>query len=163
MSRLGDVAIARLSIEPACAALAAELPDRQGIVDELTRLVNKSESIRSPEDFKEATQDFHWRLVELCGNTTMVILAGTLESIWNAQDARAALIDVPDRANSRLRAIGAHRRIAAAIAAGNSHRASGEMRRHLADSQRLMISSYDSDVIELATPLVARGGMAPGR
>ena len=81
-----DLAVARLMVEPICAALAAELPDRQAIVEDLTRLVDESERCDTTASFTESAHEFHRRLTELCGNTTMAVMAGTLEAVWAAQE-----------------------------------------------------------------------------
>jgi DNA-binding FadR family transcriptional regulator len=151
-----DLAIARLSIEPICAALAAERPDREAVADELSRLVDESEATEAGAPFAASAYAFHLRLTELSGNTTMMLVAGTLEAVWNAQADRAARADraegCRDESTSRPRSIAAHRRLVAAIAAGRGDQASRAMRKHLADTQRLMTEPYGSRVIELAEP-----------
>jgi DNA-binding FadR family transcriptional regulator len=152
-----DLAIARVSIEPACAALAADLPDRQAIVGELTVLIDASEQTETGVEFAEVTNEFHMRLTELCGNTTMVVLAGTLEAVWSAQVSRATRsADHLGDPASRRRAIAAHRRIVSAIEAGNRDRSNREMRRHLTDMQQFLVGARGASVIELALPPHAR-------
>ncbi|MCK9896635.1 FadR/GntR family transcriptional regulator [Frankia sp. AgB32] len=154
-----DLATARLAIEPSCAALAAELSDRRTVVDELTRLVDESETLPSISAFTAAAQAFHLRLTELCGNTTMTLLAGTLEAVWSFQESRVARVtldaeDRPDQSDvlrMRRRAVTSHRRLIAAIDAGNGDRASREMRRHITDMQQSVIGTYGPTVIDLAT------------
>jgi GntR family transcriptional regulator, transcriptional repressor for pyruvate dehydrogenase complex len=152
-----DLGVARLSIEPVCAALAAGLDDRQAIVDELTRLIDESERCPTIAAFTESAHAFHRRLTELCGNTTVTLLAGTLESVWIAQEDRAMAFDVNlDDVPERKRSIAAHRRLVAAIAAGNGDRASREMRKHLTEAQEGLMDERGSTVIELTTTPVAR-------
>jgi GntR family transcriptional regulator, transcriptional repressor for pyruvate dehydrogenase complex len=148
-----DLAVARLTIEPSCAALTAELPDRSTVVAELTELVDESEKADNTADFTELAQRFHLRLIELCGNTTMVIVAGTLEAVWGSQETRVLTVDGSrEDPKTRARSIAAHRRLIAAIADGAGERARREMRKHLADTQQLMIGTRGSTVIELAPP-----------
>jgi GntR family transcriptional regulator, transcriptional repressor for pyruvate dehydrogenase complex len=98
-------------------------------------------------------------LTELCGNTTMTLLAGTLEAVWSFQESRVAQVsltaeDRPDQADMRRmrrRAVSSHRRLIAAIDAGNGDRASREMRRHITDMQQGVIGAHGSAVIDLAT------------
>jgi GntR family transcriptional repressor for pyruvate dehydrogenase complex len=155
-----DLAVARLAVEPICAALAAGLPNRQAIVDELTRLVEESERCDTTASFTEFAHEFHRRLAELCGNTTMAVMAGTLEAVWAAQETRVVEIDLrPDdtlhsAATHRRSSIAAHRRLIAAIADGNADRASRVMRKHLAEAQEAMVGELGSTMIELTTPPV---------
>jgi DNA-binding FadR family transcriptional regulator len=152
-----DLGVARLSIEPICAALAAGLPERQAIADELTQLVDESERCTTIAAFTESAHTFHRRLTELCGNTTVMMLAGTLESVWIAQEDRAVAFDInPDDVPERRRSIAAHRRLITAIAAGNGDRASREMRKHLTEAQTVLMDERGSTVIELTTTPVAR-------
>ena len=151
-----DLATARLAVEPICAALAAELPDRQAIAAELAELVDQSEQCATTAEFAESAHEFHRRLTELCGNTTMTLLAGTLEAVWSAQETRALAFDLrPDDSSERRSSIAAHRRLVAAIADGNADRASQVMRKHLAEAQEVLIEEFGPTVIELTTTPVA--------
>ncbi|WP_232295118.1 FadR/GntR family transcriptional regulator [Parafrankia sp. EUN1f] len=169
-----DLATARLAIEPSCASLAAGLPDRRAVVAELTRLVDDSATCPTTSAFTEAAQAFHLRLTELCGNTTMTLLAGTLEAVWSFQESRVARVildteDHPDNMKMRRRAIASHRRLIAAIAAGDSDRANREMRKHITEMQQEVIGTYGSTVIDLAEAPTAgtqrprAGSVAPTR
>ena len=150
-----DLAVARLAVEPICAALAAGLPDRQAIADELTRLVDESERCVTTAEFTESAHEFHRRLTELCGNTTMAVMAGTLEAVWGAQETRAVEIELrADDTRQRRNSIAAHRRVIAAIAGGSADRASRAMRDHLAEAQEVLVGKLGSTVIELTTPPV---------
>nr|MDT0664378.1 FCD domain-containing protein [Micromonospora sp. DSM 115978] len=146
-----DLATARLAIEPMCVALAAELPDRAGVVTELTRLLDESEATQTPAEFNDSAHAFHLRLTELCGNTTMMLIAGTLEAVWSAQEDRALRADYRTDERARRKSIASHRRIVTAIEAGKGDQASREMRKHLAEMQQVVTGTYGSSVIELAT------------
>jgi GntR family transcriptional regulator, transcriptional repressor for pyruvate dehydrogenase complex len=158
-----DLATARMAIEPICASLAAELPDRRAVVEELTRLIDESETCPTTEAFTEAAHAFHLRLTELCGNTTMTLLAGTLEAVWSFQETRVMLTNEhgPEDVKARRRSVASHRRLVAAIAAGKSDQASREMRKHIVDMQQQVIGTYGAAVIELATTPTA-GAPRPG-
>jgi GntR family transcriptional repressor for pyruvate dehydrogenase complex len=152
-----DLGTARLAIEPVCAALAAGLPERRAIADELSTLVDESERCTTIEAFTASAHDFHQRLTELCGNTTMMVLAGTLESVWSAQETRAIGLEPDPKAHvERRRSIASHRRIVAAIASGGGDRASQEMRKHLTQAQEVLVDERGSAVIELTTTPVSR-------
>lgn len=151
-----DLGVARLSVEPICAALAAGLDERATVAQELGRLVDESERCATTAAFTESAHRFHRRLAELCGNTTMSLLAGTLEAVWGAQETRALAFDLPgDEDAQRRRSIAAHRRLVAAIADGDADRASGDMRAHLAEAQEVLVDELGPTVIELTTTPVA--------
>lgn len=150
-----DLAAARLAVEPLCVALAAGLPERQAAVDELTRLVDESERCDTTAEFTEAAHTFHRRLTELCGNTTMMLVAGTLESVWASQETRVAGFDLRDGSKERRSSIAAHRRLVTAIAEGDPDRASREMRRHLAEAQAVLTREFGPTLIEPTTPPIA--------
>ncbi len=153
-----DLAVARDAIEPICAALAAGLPGRQAVAAELGGLVDESERCATTAEFTGSAHDFHRRLTELCGNTTMRLVAGTLEALWSAQETRALGLELgADRARARRSSVAAHRRLVAAIAAGDADRAAREMRTHLVEMQQVLISEFGSTVIEVTTPPVASG------
>jgi DNA-binding FadR family transcriptional regulator len=145
-----DLAAARLSIEPICAGLAAELPERHKVVDELGALIEASEACTTNVAFTAAAHDFHLRLTERCGNTTMTLLAGTLEAVWNAQEDRIAWsVEDPEDPPSRRASIEAHRRLVDAIEAGEPERARAEMHAHLSEVHELMIAGLGTRAIEL--------------
>lgn len=151
-----DLAAARLAVEPLCVALAAGLPERQAIVDELTRLVDESEGCGTTAEFTEAAHTFHRRLTELCGNTTMKLVAGTLESVWASQETRVVGFEPgADSSKERRSSIAAHRRLVTAIAEGDPDRASREMRRHLAEAQAVLTREFGPTLIEPTTPPIA--------
>jgi DNA-binding FadR family transcriptional regulator len=148
-----DFATARLSIEPICAAFAARLPERQAVVDELTDLVDESERCRTMPSFTDAAHRFHLRLTELCGNSTIVLVAGTLSALWSSQESRVASSGDPrsEAGSWRLRdhSVAAHRRLIALIAAGDGDNAALEMRRHISVTQESTLELYGSAVIEV--------------
>jgi len=91
---LEDLASARAVLEPACAGLAAALPDKQrvAVVERLSALVDESESMldSGSEDstaFTTSALKFHFGIVAESGNTTIGLLAGALTAVWNAQES----------------------------------------------------------------------------
>jgi len=152
-----DLATARLAIEPICAALAATSPEREAIAAELAALIDESERCATTVEFTESAHAFHRRLTERCGNTTVMLLAGTLESVWAAQETRAVEYELDgDDGTERRRSVAAHRKLVAAIAAGDGDRASRVMREHLAQAQAGLVEQLGSTVIEVPGPLVSR-------
>jgi DNA-binding FadR family transcriptional regulator len=109
-------------------------------------------------EFAVSGQQFHARVAQLCGNTTMLLVAGTLEALWNSQalgrvreEARRRL---PDEADTiARRTVTEHRRIVKAIARGDGDAAAREMRRHLADTQATQIRVLGDTAFQLIEPL----------
>jgi DNA-binding FadR family transcriptional regulator len=153
---LFDLASARLAIQPSCASLAAGAPHREEIAVELTDLVEESqELVGTGEEFTVCAQRFHARLTELCGNTTMLLIAGTLEAVWGYQERRPK----PEEVNSTLpelmkvqrRTITDHRRIVGHITRGEGDGAARVMRRHLAEMHDPTLHVYGDASVEIVT------------
>ncbi|HMJ37861.1 MAG TPA: FCD domain-containing protein [Baekduia sp.] len=153
---LDDLAAARSVLEPACAALAAALPDRarKKVVARLTELIDENEAqLGAATDFTSGALAFHAAIVELCGNTTITLLAGALESVWASQErlwAEKAVDDgdYPDAASQR-QVVRAHRRIAKLIESGDVDVVTRAMRDHLNKSQPYV--NYDAVPIEVVS------------
>src|SRR5690606_7561447 len=85
---LADVGIALQQLEPACAALCAERVDRELEVLPRLELAHRRAAATldsSEADYIEQAGRFHAELVSCCGNITLVVVAGALESIWLAR------------------------------------------------------------------------------
>jgi GntR family transcriptional repressor for pyruvate dehydrogenase complex len=140
---MADVAVARGLLEPLCAALCAEHAEHERIADELEAVVEKSVPSGGEEDesrdFTREALRFHTAIVDLCGNTTLRLLAGALGSVWRSQEERWA--DQARHAGrypsveEQLAAVKAHRAIVRHIRAGRADRADRAMRAHLEESQ----------------------------
>jgi DNA-binding FadR family transcriptional regulator len=151
---LDDVAVGRAVLEPACAGLAAGLPDRQRkkVVARLNELIDENEKqLGSDYEFTTGALAFHAGIIEHCGNKTITLLVGTLESVWSSQErlwaAKAAGDGAyPDTAQQR-EVIRAHRRVTKLVEAGDVDGATRTMRAHLAKSQPYV--NYDGVPIEV--------------
>ena len=137
-----DVAAAMGRLEPVCAALAAARPDRtDGVVAVLRRRVESSRAVLDdPDEYVRQARRFHEELVAHCGNETMILLVGALESLWSAHVdtlARqpAQLGPFSDRA-TRAVSVAEHALLAEAIAAGDADQAEARARAHLAEPTR---------------------------
>jgi DNA-binding FadR family transcriptional regulator len=139
---LEDVAAAIRQVEPDCAALCALREDReQTVVPLLAAVCDETEAaIDDAKDFTRLGRAFHEDLARLCGNDTMALVAGALETMWSVHERRWALQaeisgEFPEQ-SVRLTGVEAHRRILAAIAAGDPARAEVLVRKHFAHSCR---------------------------
>lgn len=139
---MADLAAARGLLEPLCASLCAEHPERERIADELEQIVAESLPTDDDDAASEFTAEalrFHTAIVDRCGNTTLRLLAGALESVWGSQERRWAheahdAGRYPSLAD-RLAVIRAHRAVVRHIRAGRAEHAQRAMASHLDTSQ----------------------------
>ena len=108
---ISDVAGALREVEPSCAAACARRPDRNEAVVPTLRMLHER-SLKVVDDLVEVTtlsRMFHEAIVELCGNHSLAILAGALESVWSSHESDwaaagaggAPQADRPDRRGRR--------------------------------------------------------------
>lgn len=90
---LSDVGNALKRIEPVCAGLCAGREDRHEAV--LPVLWQAHEQVQANIDdevlFTRASRRFHESLVGACGNQTLILVAGALESLWSSREERWAV------------------------------------------------------------------------
>lgn len=137
---IGDVATALREVEPACAAVCAERPDRhEAVVPVLRRL--HAESVGLVADLvavTTASRQFHEAIVELCGNQSLIIMAGALEALWSTHEsswAHRTGDDVQIPRQERLDALDEHRVLVDLIEAGEVEAARRHAAAHLLTSQ----------------------------
>ena len=137
---ISDVAAALREVEPACAAACALREDRdREVVPILTRL--HEHSLKVVDNIVEVTalsRMFHEAIVDLCGNDSLAIMAGALESLWSSHEADWARRDGESSAiprNKRLHALDEHRILIDQIVAGDAEGARATSLRHLKVSQ----------------------------
>jgi DNA-binding FadR family transcriptional regulator len=131
-----DLAAARALIEPLCAELAAQSRDRKKLASYLDALTDEAEElIGEGAAFTACLQRFHTALVEASANTTLRILAGTVEAIWQGQEQAWARKVSAEGAYPKVReqeqALASHRRIADLIRRGDAEGAMEAARVHL--------------------------------
>ncbi|TDB87219.1 FadR family transcriptional regulator [Actinomadura sp. KC216] len=138
-SDLGD---ALKQLEPVCVALCAAREDRATEVLPHLKLIHEQTlaAVDDEVEFTRVTRRFHEALVQLCGNQTLILVAGALESLWSSQEqawAAEALEagDFPDVAR-RETGIRAHERIMQLIERGDAERLEAFARVHLANTMR---------------------------
>ena len=159
---LRDIAQARVVLEPACAGFAASLDarKRKNLGERLNALIDENEScVGESYAFTEKALEFHGAIVDLCGNTTVALLAGVVEAVWSSQERHwaqrvASGGDYPD-AKYQKDVILAHRAVVKAIVKGDADAATDLMRRHLGKSQPY-VSADDLPLDVLATEPGAR-------
>ncbi len=138
---LADVGAALKHIEPVCAALCAERPDRATSVLPALRAVHEA-AVACGEDeqllFTQLARRFHEEIVARCGNETMIQLVGALETIWSTSEqewAEQATADGQFPGDFvRSRSLSMHEQLLGLIDAGDVDGVSRLAREHLEDS-----------------------------
>jgi len=132
-----DVGAVLRRLEPICAGLAAGRADREQSVLPVLEASHAQAQASFNDDvgFTAATQGFHQALVSCCGNQTLILAVGALESLWSArQEAwarRASGTEVFPSAQVRRSGLRAHERLIQLIRAGDSEGARAAAARHL--------------------------------
>jgi DNA-binding FadR family transcriptional regulator len=136
-----DVVQALQGIEPVCAGLCARRPDRATEVVPRLREVH-DRALAALDDLRSYTtlaRRFHEELVATCGNQTMILLMGALETICSADSAlwidrllteEAGAIPIDDAEYRRV-GLEDHAEVLACIDAGDVEGAETAARRHV--------------------------------
>jgi GntR family transcriptional repressor for pyruvate dehydrogenase complex len=157
---LGDVSGALLHIEPVCASLCAEREDRaEDVVPRLREVIQaQRDKIDDASAYTASSRRFHEPLVESCGNQTLQVVIGSLESIWTAHEhsvwTEATMRspqqpdpDLPEVKAMRRRALRDHEKIVDAIGAGDQERATSLASCHLAATRTSTLSSASHEYV----------------
>lgn len=150
---ISELAEAIQHIEPITASLCAQRQDREKtVLPALRANIEACEKvIGDANQFTTLARKFHEGLVEACGNQTLILMVGALESLWSEQERQWA-----QRAHSkgtypgesyRRDVLNAHKAILAAIADGKADRAATLSRKHLLESQHYALAEGSNDVV----------------
>jgi DNA-binding FadR family transcriptional regulator len=134
---IDDVGQALRRLDPMCVAACAERKNRRRtVVPTLRRNIALSEAaLDTPEEFSRLARTFHEALVANCGNESMILMVGALESIWSAHTR--AIANAPwqqgpyGERSARERSLSEHRTLLEHIANGDSRAAEQLARDHL--------------------------------
>ena len=141
--RLNDLAVAIRALEPTCAMLCAQRPDRSEVVVRPLRALHERtlEVWDDPIEFTQRSRLFHEKIISACGNQTLILIVGALEHIWSSreeawQEIREAKHDIRERgieahadiidAIDRGDAMGVHQRISSHLEASTYYAVEGE-------------------------------------
>lgn len=144
---LADVCEARVQIEAPCAAMAAERCDDADVA-RLREAANLCELVgHDHQRFVVESSEFHALIVELARNQTLRLLHGVIRSVIDM--AKFRRFSDPDELAARRKAhdhgTSAHQLLVEHVAAGDAAAAESLWRRHLAASNRLLLSVPESD------------------
>jgi DNA-binding FadR family transcriptional regulator len=144
---IDDVGAALRELEPLCAAMCANRPDRaKTVVPALEAITEKqAASLDDVLAYNRAAREFHETMVAESGNETMILVIGALESVWSAQERHIYEIGPEPTLTVRRSALRAHEKLTAAIAAGNADGAAQLARRHLDATQAFTMQEAGQD------------------
>lgn len=147
-----DVAVAMEELEPLCVRLCALRPDREEtVVPVLRSILAETRAVLHDLDAAAlVARRFHEQLVSLCGNGTLRVLAGSVETLWSAHEQHWVAEmgrrgDAPD-VDERAGRVDAHEAIVDAIAAGDADRAGRLAGEHLRATRLYAMASPSSAV-----------------
>ncbi len=140
---IDDVSQALLQLEPVCAALCAERPDRADTAVPALRAVHKEllDCLEGDEEqYTAAASRFHEALVENCGNVSLIWVVGALETVYSAHaeklaQHRAGVSEVTPKA--RKAGAGVHEKIISLIESGDARGTASLVRKHLEFGQQV--------------------------
>jgi DNA-binding FadR family transcriptional regulator len=161
---IGDLAAAIKHIEPISASLCAGRQDRATEVVPALRgnLTATEGAIADGPQFTALAREFHELLVSSCGNETLILMVGALESLWSEQErqwaARAASQGAYPQERYRREVLAAHMAIVTEIEAGDAQMAAHLDTRHLRQSQRYTLEGSQGQVVQAMS---LRDGLYP--
>lgn len=132
-----DLSFALNTLEPQCVALCAEREDRhEKVVPRLRAVQDAAEAcIDDVRAFTVVSRRFHEEIVASCGNATLILVVGALESVWSAHaeawaEQHAQDDRFPDLAY-RTQGLRDHAELLRLIEDGDVEGAATEAKRHL--------------------------------
>jgi GntR family transcriptional repressor for pyruvate dehydrogenase complex len=151
---IADLAEAIRHIEPITAALCARREDREETVLPVLRasLDETADAMGDGERFTALARAFHERMVGCCGNETMILTVGALESLWSEQErqwAQQATSAGTYPGESYRQAVqAAHEALVTAIRKGQADKASRLAGLHLRQSQHYSLQGSQDQVVK---------------
>jgi GntR family transcriptional regulator, transcriptional repressor for pyruvate dehydrogenase complex len=134
---MSDLREALQSIEPVCAGLCAAREDRHTTVLPTLKTLHERvvQSVDDAVEFTVLSRRFHEELVDSCGNSTLKLVIGALESLWSSREeawareaAESGRFPAPKQRHTGIRA---HERILHYIDLGDVDRVQRAARLHL--------------------------------
>jgi DNA-binding FadR family transcriptional regulator len=140
---IDDVGAALRDLEPLCASLCAARADRaETIVPALKAIIEQQTAqMDDPIRYNQLARQFHETVVAECGNETMILVIGSLESVWSAHERHVYEVGPEPSPVVFRSALRDHEKLTAAILAGNADTAAQLTRRHLNATQAFTMSA----------------------
>ena len=140
---LGDVMTARIGIEPYAVRLLADTAPEVAH-DELRRLVQAIPAARESGTLAQATAEFHRRMVELSGNATLAMIAGTVHDISERHTSAAILRaqnGIPKAQYTKL--LRSYDRLIDLVSERKGAEAESHWRRHMENASAALLKGYE--------------------
>ncbi|MDG5484925.1 FadR/GntR family transcriptional regulator [Mycolicibacterium gadium] len=140
---IADLMTAQSGIEPMAARLLAE-SGTSDVFDELDRMLDE----HLPTDWRsdrlaETTADFHLRMVQLSGNTTLAIISGMLHEITVRHTAFVFKEGRPVSKADYDKLMRSYRRLMQLLRSGDGAAAEAHWRKHLDVARGLMLEGLE--------------------
>jgi GntR family transcriptional regulator, transcriptional repressor for pyruvate dehydrogenase complex len=152
-----DLVEALAHLEPLCTRLCAVRSDRKRqVVPRLKHALRDSErAMHDAVAFEEACQQFHRRLVEGCGNRSLMLMVSAFERLWYQQQQGWAhrvsvLHEYPDL-QLRQEGLEAHVALLAAVEEGDAELAEGLAYDHLRHPRIRALEDRGDSIVQTAS------------
>jgi GntR family transcriptional repressor for pyruvate dehydrogenase complex len=147
---LDDVHRARILIEPPAVAILAERRDPADLAALQQTLDEQSSATDDPELLRSIGERFHFQMLELAGNQTLIVFSAMLHEIIDRHTARSQ-VDRAERGDQRRapRMYAEHAQALALIASGGSAEAERHWRAHLEHVRQVTVAREDETVLDL--------------
>ena len=156
---IGDVGNALAHLDPACAAQCALRRDRKRTVVRILRATVKESArlLDDPPAYAAVARRFHQEMVDNCGNETMRIVVGTLETMWTEHVRWLSGRPRPESTREEFQTLSArpgrkesldeHAALVELISAGDSPGAALQAHRHLSEHRQDLSYPFSLDTI----------------
>ncbi|QII07352.1 FadR family transcriptional regulator [Rhodococcoides fascians A25f] len=150
---VGDVLVARESLEPAAAGILAT-EGTEAAFDELERFVDEDiPAALAADEFGSAAARFHLRMVQLSGNATLALMAGMLHEIFDRHTTtvtrESTRTDVAAaQANYKL-FVRSQRRLIKLLRARDSDGATAHWKKHMVVARSMLEGHLDVKVRDI--------------
>ena len=148
---ISDVLDALRRLEPVCAAACAARPDRaETVLPRLRATLDAAKAaLEDGVEYTRLARQFHADLVASCGNETMILVVGALESLWSAhveQSRGQRRLGSFDELEVRRISVKEHEVLYRQIAEGNERGAEKVVRDHLSEEAHQYDGGWRDDV-----------------
>jgi DNA-binding FadR family transcriptional regulator len=151
-----DLAEAIRNVEPVAASLCARRKDRKRAVVPQLRAAHEESmaAVADGVDFTDKARRFHEEFVGGCGNSTLIVMLGTLELMWSHQERewaeRAQGSGYYPSREAREEVLDVHSSILDAIERGDADHAAKLAHGHLREAQRYTLTEGRNKVVQAA-------------
>lgn len=167
-TRIDELAASLAKLEPLCARLCAENPQRgTQVVPQLRTVLDQTPDDDQGVSFTRSAREFHSAIVDLCGDAPIQLIVGGLVRLWTAQEEAWAETlssegDYP-APEARAHSTKAHSRLIDLIEAGKADEAESYSHKHIVATQQLVLAKVDGRVVDASSTLARRHLLMSGK